>query len=227
LAESARLGLELPDLELVTVSSEPVSDELIETTRRQWGARVLSTYSSNELGAIALSAPDGGYAVMAESVYVEVLDDAGRPCRQGEIGRVVVSTLQDMLRPLLRYETGDYAEVGVVPTNSPITLPRLSRIAGRERTMIRLPDGRRIWPYFEFGGLTRLERLKNWQLVQRRDASLCVRLVLTGELDDELRDSILSVVNAALPGLAVSLEQVTAIERTRRGKFLEVTSELD
>jgi phenylacetate-coenzyme A ligase PaaK-like adenylate-forming protein len=46
--------------------------------------------------------------------YVEVLDDSGKPVQDGEDGRIVVTTLDERLIPLIRYDTGD---IGHFTTN--------------------------------------------------------------------------------------------------------------
>lgn len=219
-------------LRAVALSSEPVSQELVELCRRSWGALCLATYSANEVGFLATQVPDeDGYLVQSENAIVEVLRDDGSPCEPGEVGRVVVTTLHDLLRPLVRYEVGDYAEVGPIPEQTGDRprrgFPRLRRIVGRERTMIRLPDGRRIWPFFEFAPLIEMGALAQWQLVQRRDGSLLVRLVAKRTLSEDEEARIRGVVEEALPGLRPELSYVPSIERTARGKYLEVVSERD
>ena len=70
-------------------------------------------YSSQEVGYIALQCPENeSYHIQAENVLVEILDDDGLPCEPGEVGRVVVTALHNLATPLLRYDIGDYAEVG-------------------------------------------------------------------------------------------------------------------
>lgn len=227
LLRSRELGQRPQGLRAVVLSSEPVSDELRGLCREIWGAPALATYSASEVGAIGFDAADGsGLVVQSENVLVEVLRDDGSACVAGEVGRVVITTLQDLLRPLLRYEIGDYAEVGEAPSGN-VRLPRLRRVLGRERTMIRLPDGRRVWPHFEFGELVRLEALRQWQLVQKRDGTLEVKVVPISNWSDEADRAVLQVVQDALPGLAVSLRVVDKIARTPRGKYLELISELD
>ena len=93
--------------------------------------------------------------------------------------------------------------------------------------MIRLPDGRRIWPFFEFAPLIEMGALAQWQLVQRRDGSLLVRLVAKRTLSEDEEARIRGVVEEALPGLRPELSYVPSIERTARGKYLEVVSERD
>jgi phenylacetate-CoA ligase len=73
-------------------------------------------------------------------VLVEILDAQGRPCRPGEIGRVVATPLHNVAMPLLRYELDDYAEVGQACACGR-GLPVIRRILGRRQNMLRLPDG--------------------------------------------------------------------------------------
>lgn len=216
-------------VEAITLSSEPVSSELVELCRELWGARVVATYSASETGLLATQVPEEeDYLVQVENVILEVLRDDGSPCGPGEVGRVVVTTLHDLLRPLVRYEGGDYAEVGAAPApSSPRPgFPRLRRIVGRERSMVRLPDGRRIWPYFEFAPLIELGAVEQWQLVQRRDGTLTVRLVTKRSLTGDEEGRVRAIVEEAVPGVPTELEYVERIERTAGGKYLEFVSEL-
>jgi phenylacetate-CoA ligase len=92
--------------------------ELVEPRVREecleiWGLNIVDIYSSQEVGYLALQCPDYiQYHVQSENVLVEVLDDANQPCEPGQIGRLVVTSLHNFALPLLRYEIGDYAEVG-------------------------------------------------------------------------------------------------------------------
>lgn len=227
LQESRRTGKTPERIAKVVLSSEPVTDEHRAMTRELWGADALGTYSASEVGPIGLAAPNSAeYFLQAENVYAEVLRDDDTPCGPGEVGRVVVTTLQDWLRPLFRYEIGDYAEVPRERPHELMGLPRLGRVMGRERTMVRLPDGRRVWPYFELGDLVAGKLLRQWQLVQKADLSIEARVVPERQLDPAELERIRGVVLAALPGLSVTVSITPEIPRTARGKFLEFVSEL-
>lgn len=236
LLRSRERGVAPRALEQIILSSEPVSPELVQLCRDTWNARVLLTYSSNEVGAMAFGLPDEDeLIVQSENVLLEVLRDDGSACEPGEVGRVVVTTLQDFLRPLVRYEIGDYAEVGtpvdaatsLTDASALVRLPRLRRVLGRQRTMITLPDGRRVWPHFEFARLVELGCLRQWQLVQKKDRSLEVRVVPLRELAEADFTTIHRVVADALPGIDARVVCVDAIARSPRGKYLELISELD
>ena len=72
--------------------------------------------------------------------------------------------------PLLRYEIGDYAEVGD-PCPCGRGLPVLRRILGRKRNTCLLPDGSRRWPSLSAdelsADLTSFPPIQQFQLVQR------------------------------------------------------------
>lgn len=231
LLRSGASGSPFPGLKYVVLSSEPVSEELMLECKKRWGAQVLRTYSSNELGPVALEAPDGDYAVIAPVAYVEILNDAGEACAPGTVGRIVVSSLHNLLRPLLRYETGDYGAWSSRSSAIFPGYPRITRISGRERSMVQLPDGRRVWPYFEFAPLLAHEELSCWQVAQLASTELEVRLVVQGfkanqAVPESLAQAVRAVVAQALPGLDVSLRIVDQIPRSRSGKFQELISEL-
>ncbi|MDP1717022.1 MAG: hypothetical protein Q8L40_03015, partial [Burkholderiales bacterium] len=115
--ELARLslatGVRPVNLREVRTFGETLPQDLRMTCRKAWGVPVTDIYSAEEAGAIALQCPEyEHYHVQEENLLVEILDEQGRPCRPGETGRVVITTLHNFAMPLVRYENGDYAEVG-------------------------------------------------------------------------------------------------------------------
>lgn len=148
--ELQRRSIRLPRLRQVRTISETVSPHVRAQVRSTLGVEIVDTYSSQELGIIAIQCPVGGlYHTMAENLIVEVLHDDGSACQVGETGRVVVTDLSNLATPLLRYELGDYAEVGSKCACGR-GLPTLKHINGRRRNMLVFPDGRRHWPMFTF-----------------------------------------------------------------------------
>jgi phenylacetate-CoA ligase len=113
LRESRAEGTRLVRLRQAMTISEALSPGLREACREVWGVEIADTYSNQEHGALALQCPEHThYHVQSEAVLLEVLDEGGRPCGPGEVGRVVITPLHAFAMPLIRYEVGDYAEVG-------------------------------------------------------------------------------------------------------------------
>ena len=223
LVHFARAGERLPGLRAVLTVGETVSPALRVNCRNTLGVDIEDTYSSQELGYIALQCPvSGQYHVMAESVLVEVLDAAGNPCQPGATGRLVVSSLHNFATPLIRYELHDHAVAGT-PCACGRTLPTLAYIAGRERNMVRLPDGSTHWPLVGFHRFRDIAPVRQYQLVQRSLHSLEVRLVCDRALTADEEAQLGTVIREAL-GYPFELRFVYfegELPRAANGKFEE------
>ncbi|HEX7277461.1 MAG TPA: AMP-binding protein, partial [Acidimicrobiales bacterium] len=85
-------GEALPGLLEVRTFGEVLEPRTRDACRAAWGVPLVDMYSSQEVGYIALQCPEHDhYHVQSENLLVEVVDDAGQPCRAGEVGRVVVT----------------------------------------------------------------------------------------------------------------------------------------
>lgn len=228
-----RVGPDLSRLRQVRTFGEVVDPRLTSACQDAWGVPVVDMYSSQEVGYIALQCPDnGGYHVMAESLMVEVINTEGTPCLPGEVGRVVVSTLHNFATPLLRYEIGDFAEVGT-PCPCGRGLPVLSRILGRQRNMFVLPDGDRRWPNLGDARhyrsvLGTLPRLRQFQVVQWALDDVEMKLVTERALT-AAEEALMAAYLAEMIGyrFPVRFTYLDEIPRSPAGKFEDFRSEVD
>lgn len=229
LEASAASGKKPQRLRGVTTVGETVTPELRARARAVWDTPITDIYSSQELGYIALQCPySGQYHAMSESVLVEVLDDAGRPCAPGEIGRLVVSSLHGYATPLIRYELRDYAEMGE-PCVCGRGLTPLARIVGRSRNLVTLPDGRRHWPLVGFARYRGVAPVRQYQLVQHTREEIEVRLVTERALTATEEAALGAVICESL-GAAFRLRYAyfeNELPRAANGKFEEFVSKLE
>ncbi|MEU5661532.1 phenylacetate--CoA ligase family protein [Streptomyces longwoodensis] len=107
--DRVRAGVESLML-LGEVSSRSLRARLAEI----WDARVIDvSYGSTETGTIAAGCENDRLHLLLQSHVVEVLhDDRLTPAEPGRTGELVVTTLNNFARPLLRYATGDLVTVG-------------------------------------------------------------------------------------------------------------------
>jgi phenylacetate-CoA ligase len=179
LQEAKRAGLRPPKLRALIAFGETVSPELRTLATEVWSLPVIDMYSCNEFGMLAIQAPETGgdattHYLVQETNLVEVLREDGSPCQTGEIGRVVVTGLTNFAQPLVRYELGDYAEVGP-PDPAGRGLMTLKRIHGRVRNMATDPTGRRFWPSFAFNKWRVAEQVTQMQFRQTAPDTIEVR----------------------------------------------------
>src|SRR5262249_28205670 len=159
------------------------------------------------------------YHVQSEGIFVEVLDESGKPCQPGQIGRVVLTPLHNFAMPLLHYAIGDYAEVGK-PCPCGRGLPVLSRVLGRVRNMVVLPGGERIWP--RTGRLRYGDAIpvKQFQMIQTGLTTLELRLVAErrGTAEEEARLTAMVAEWIGFP-FEVKYTYLDEIPRAAGGKY--------
>lgn len=210
--------LTLPRLRQARTMGELLGPEVRPACREAWGVPVTDIYSASEVGYIALQCPTGEqYHVQSEGVYVEVLDERGDPCRPGQTGRVVVSTLHNFAMPLLRYDMGDYAEVGV-PCACGRGLPVLAHIVGRQRNLMALPNGERVMPVF--GEAWRgIDAIRQIQLAQHSLDRFEARIVASRPLIPEEEGRFAATLQRTL-GFPFDV-QFTYLDRIDRDEMLK------
>jgi phenylacetate-CoA ligase len=225
---SEKMGISLSSLRQVRTLGESVAPEFRRICRSVWGVEVVDGYSCQEAGYIALQCPTHEhYHIQAETIYVEVLNDADLPCAPGEIGRVIITPLHNFATTLIRYEVGDYAEVGN-PCACGRGLPVLSRIQGRVRNMLRLPNGEVHWPIIG-GPIPKAMRLpvRQYQVVQKSLELIEVRVVSARQFTPEETQTLTVAFNKAFGhDFDICWTYVDAIPRSPSGKYEEFVSEL-
>ncbi len=210
--ETQRSGIRFPRLRQVVAISETLRPETRAAIESAWAVPVIDVYSTREAGYLALQCPDhpDSLHVQSEGVRLEVLDESGRPCAPGQVGRVVVTPLHNHAMPLLRYDIGDAAEPGP-PCPCGRGLPVLRRILGRRQNMLRLPGGERRWPLLSSSDIAALlaavPGLRQYRIVQKA------------------LDHLHLVLAVARPPAAADSEAAIAWARAKFGAAFRVTLE--
>ncbi len=227
-ARSLELGLRLPGLKQVRTYGEMLRPEARGIVREAWGVDIVDSYSSEELGYIALQCPAcEQYHVQAENLIVEVLDESGAPCPPGAIGQVVVSTLHNFAMPLIRYASGDYAETGE-PCVCGRGLPVLRHIVGRQRNMLLRPDGVRHWPSFPSEAWREIAPVTQVQLIQDSVDHVIARVLAPREISAEERMRFVAALQDCLGWpFRITITRVDAIARGAGGKYEDFVSLLN
>jgi phenylacetate-CoA ligase len=218
----------LPDLKRIRTVSETLSDGLRATVQEVFGLPIIDMYSSNELGIIAIQCPASGlYHCMDDVLIVEVLNEASEPCKPGEIGRVVATDLMNYAMPIIRYDIGDYAEVGE-PCRCGLPFSTLRRVLGRERNLALLPDGRRVWPSMGLYDARGVAPISQYQVIQHSLERLEVRLVVERALTADEENQIAGRIRQAIGhDFAVEFAYFEGrLPLGRGGKFEEFVSHM-
>lgn len=222
-------GWQLPHLKQVTTFGEVLEPQCVESLTRAFSQPIVDMYSSQEVGCIALQCPlHPHFHVQSESLLVEVVDSLGRPCPPGQVGRVVITALHNFAMPLIRYELGDFAEVGP-PCDCGRGLPVLKRILGRVRNVFVLPDGRQVWPAIELSNeeIESGPPIQQFQLIQRSLAQLELLVVTPRDLTSPERQTVHRWIDRAFGScFTLKITRVPEIPRSASGKYEEFRCEV-
>jgi phenylacetate-CoA ligase len=189
-----------------------------------FGPGIFETYGSREVMLMAAECPaHEGLHVSMENLVIELVVRDGaqeRPALPGELGDVVVTDLHNYGAPFIRYVTGDRA-VASSPGRCACGrgLSRLQRVDGREADTVHDAHGRPV------GGLifpvlfsVFADKVRQFQVVQRKDRSIDVNVVPTSRFDDTLIETIRHNCEKSFPGVPFRMHVVSDIPVGPSGK---------
>jgi phenylacetate-CoA ligase len=164
-------GLPQPKLATIMACAGTVTAEFRQILEETFAAQVFDKYGSRECCDMACECRHHtGLHVCSPAVYLEIVDEAGQPCPPGASGRILVTLLNNLSFPMIRYAVGDLASWATAdrcPCGSPF--PRIQSLHGREDDMLLTEDGTWLSSVFvrHFVGVSLNRQLiREWQLEQ-------------------------------------------------------------
>jgi phenylacetate-CoA ligase len=226
LSRLAETGRTLPSLRKIFSGAEVLEDSLRQRTKATLGIDIAENYGSTE-AFLAWECPAGNHHINAEHVLVEIVDEAGAAVAPGQTGKVLVTTLQNRLAPLVRDEIGDYAVAADGKCDCGRTLPLIGKIIGRGMNLFRLGDGRLISPWHLATAVRQRAELKQFQIVQNSVGRFTIKFVSDCSLLAEAKETIRAGFRRVLGNeVTVAFDKVTEVPRTLGGKYMTALSEL-
>lgn len=193
LCELWRDNFPLTELKIIKTMGETCSDDLRLFVKEVTGLDIVDVYSSQEIGTIAIQCPDSKlYHTMDENLIVEILDDNDQECKEGEIGRVVITDLHNAVSPMIRYQIGDYAMRGG-KCSCGRGLKTISQILGRNRNLLVHPDGRKNWPLVGFYKFMQVTKVRRFQFIQHDLENIELRVATDHEMTDSEREQFINI----------------------------------
>jgi phenylacetate-CoA ligase len=196
-----------------------------------FGPGIFETYGSREVMLIAAECEaHRGLHVSMENLAVELIvrdGEAERPALPGELGEVVVTDLHNYGAPFIRYLNGDLAVAAPSERcDCGRALSRLQRVEGRETDTLRDVDGRPVGGMFFVVLFSVLaDKVREFQVVQRKDRSIDMKLVPGSQFDDSLLEMVKQNCGKAIPGVDLRMHVVPDIPVGAGGKSRVVVVE--
>lgn len=168
------------DINSAIANSEYLNPYTKTTLGKHLDTNVLSRYSSEEIGIIAqqtLKSPNS-FVINHASYYVEILNlENDNPIETGEFGRIVVTDLFNYAMPIIRYDTGDIAKLGIDKNG----VMELEQIEGRKMDVIYDSKGNLVSSFVVYTKFYKYYKLlKQYQFIQQGEKEYEVKLNLQG-----------------------------------------------
>ncbi|MHC4758709.1 MAG: phenylacetate--CoA ligase family protein [Planctomycetota bacterium] len=210
----------------VFCAAETLTEDVRRFIEEVVGCPVLNQYGSRESGAIACEClRKEGLHVFELHNKVEILDSQGQQCKSGQIGDVILTTLNNYSMPLIRYNIGDTA---IPASDKSCSCGRgwslIEKVTGRQMEVFRTKQGTSIPGEFfihAIGVVYNKGYIRKFQVVQDDYDHITVRVVVEDEAafnncKGPLVDSVKKVMGTEC---RVEFELVDDIKPTASGKF--------
>lgn len=189
-----------------------------------FGHPLLNLYGGRELGAMAYQAREHGpLEIMRPWLFVEVVDDQGRPVAPGDSGRLICTSTICRGTPFLRYEIGDLGTYSTGLCNES-GISSLTGLLGRVAGLLQLPDGRKINNLYWNHLFKEMPEVKQFQVVLKANGTVSLLLRGSGFGPDK-EQQLRTVLSNFLGLVPVQIEWVQTIPRTAQGKLVHVIRE--
>ena len=227
LAEHGRLNIQPKG---IISSAQSLPDSSRRAIEEAFGCKVFDKYGSREFSGLAYECDaHDGHHVVGEGYIIETLKD-GEPAAPGEIGEVVVTDLNNLCLPFIRYRIGDLAEAmdPAIPCACGRGLPRIGNIQGRVQSIIIGSKGQYVPGTFFAHVLKDYDHaIRQFQIVQEQRGSIVFKVVKGKRYTDEVLAEVLGVLHKFLgEELVIQVDFVENVDMVRTGKRLATVSRL-
>lgn len=218
-----------PTLKVCVVTSEMLfeSDRLL--LEKYLGVPVVNEYGASELDIIAFANPEGQWQINSENLFVEIVDEQGRPLANGIEGRIVITALNNLAHPFIRYDVGDY---GIMDKSSTAKTPILQKLTGRTNDVAILPSGKKP-AGMTFYSITKAlfdddGNVKEFAIRQTKIDQFEIDYTSDTPLSAEEIKRMEQIMTEYLePGLRFNFNRKDVLHRSKSGKLKQFTSMID
>jgi phenylacetate-CoA ligase len=168
---------EIKGIKYVISSAETMYPYQREIIEKAFNCKVIEIYGCREFGLIAQECTKhNGFHIIAEHVFVEILDEEGYPCKPGKRGKIIITDLDNYGFPFIRYDIGD---IGILSNKKCLCgrgLPLIEKIEGRTWDVIVGANGNQLVGSFWL--VKDIEGIIQFQVIQEEFDKLILKLVV-------------------------------------------------
>lgn len=211
-------------LRAALTSSETLTGSMRNTIAEAFGCKVFDFYGAAERVCYIHTCEHGSYHIIPEYGLTELIPASDS---DGKYYKVIATGFWNLPMPLIRYDTGDIVTKsnGICPCGR--ALPVVKSIQGRQADVITTPSGRKFGAAILTHLLYGTNHIVESQIIQDALDRITIKYVPAKNISEKNLADFVTLIHRHLPSeLKVTLQQVSAIERTNSGKIRPVVSKI-
>lgn len=216
-------GVEIDGIKGIFSTAERLFPKQRAIIEKAFGCKVYDQYGSREIFGIAAECPHGKMHINSDIVHVEFEVERG-----SDIGRLILTALDNYAMPLLRYEIGDFG----VPSNETcacgLPFPVMKLKIGRVTDNFVTPDNRVVHGEYFTHLMYGIDGIERFQFKQVRRDRIELYLVKNGSYANYTNDRVMGVASEIKKEFCIDtdLRYVDSIPLTATGKHRFTVSEV-
>jgi phenylacetate-CoA ligase len=212
-------------LRAAVTSSETLYDFQRKAIEESFQCRVFDYFALAERAVFSSECSrHHGHHVAMEYGLTEVTDADGMPLPGGITGRLVGTTLHNMMMPLIRYATNDMSLLIPHSCVCGRGLELMDDVTTKAEDVVTLRDGRLISPSVLTHPFKPLDCIQGSQIVQTSPDALTVRIVPGPAYTADHTKHLVKELKQRLGDVRINVEMVDQLESSPNGKFKWVIS---
>jgi phenylacetate-CoA ligase len=220
-------GIQMPawqGLKLVEYTGDHMLPFEKEVAERVFGVPVASLYASSEASGLAYQCPAGNLHISSDHIWVEFLREDDSPANPDEPARIVVTTLNNFVMPLIRYEVGDIGSYSSKICSCGVILPVMNLEVGKLVNQITTSTKKAVSSYvldYIAKHITRekMPGIRLFQVLQTGLDDFVLKIVRSEEYSDQTINFFIQKMREYLgKQIQVQVEFVSEIQVSKSGK---------
>jgi phenylacetate-CoA ligase len=201
---------------------QTLTAQLLEMIQNGFGVRPHDLYGCQEAMWLGVECEAHAGLHIPETTAVVQIARTGRPdvpAGPGELGEVIVTSLNRMTTPFVRYRLGDVAAFTEEPCACGRETPRLCKLEGRVQDFLIAIGGRWVSPGAVATSVAYgRPHIRDHRIVQSAPDAVTVSLVAPEGLSEEEKVRITRALQEHLGRVTVTIQRVDEIPRDPSGK---------
>lgn len=221
-------GIKITPPKIIFTTAEVLTEIDRELISSIFQAEVIDYYCCNEFGIIAWECnKHSGYHINSDNAIIDFIKE-GKPCRPGEEGEIVITSLNNYAMPFIRYRIGDIGVREETICSCGNNSPLIKAIIGRNNDQIILSHERIVSPYLLFSLFTHIQGVMEFQIIQEDVDKVTINVVKENIFSDDLIINRIKSECQNLLGdkIKIKVMIVKYIPKEKTGKFKVVRNEI-